>query len=214
MAKSILLTLFILNISATAFGKQKITVVTQFWDGYTNEDGSGGYWEILDESIGKIYDIKKSIVPWKRALKMVKSGQADGIVGVYKEFDYLVYPKKHVDTDIVDVIYNKEKNPNYKKLSDMKNKRVFRAATHANMKKFNFPIEAGQFNSLEQGLQILKRGRADFIVDYRSAIEPAAKKVGFDMSKHDIKVAFKGDLIYFALSKDTLKCEENRVRFR
>src|SRR5690554_5285993 len=60
-----------------------ISVVAPEWEGFTNKDGSGLYWELLRaiyEPVG--ITVKTANVPWNRAMKMVtKYSVYNAIVG-------------------------------------------------------------------------------------------------------------------------------------
>ena len=206
---SLFVVMFASNLRA---GPQKIdiTVVTQEWVGFTNKDGTGGYWEIIDGALGSKYKIKKKVVPWKRALNDVKNGKADALAGVYKGYDYLLYPKFHIDLDVVDIVYKKDKFPNYKNLKDTKGKKVLWSRGYSQEFKshFDFPVSILEFNTLEQGLKLLERDRGDFLVDYKTDILPEAKKQKLDMSQYRVRVGFKGDLTYLAFSKKSAKAKQ------
>lgn len=86
--------LFMLLLSCpltSAMGNEKLTsidVVAQEWTGQTNADGSGLYFELLK----KIYTpvgitVNTSIVPFDRAVMMLRQKCADASVGFYSAED-------------------------------------------------------------------------------------------------------------------------------
>ncbi len=86
-----------------------IFVVAEKWEGYTNDDGTGLYWELLRlvyEPIG--IKLKYKNFPYARAQKMVRGKKADAIAGPYKgEFEPAIFAKWHIDRDAVGASYKK-----------------------------------------------------------------------------------------------------------
>ena len=193
------LAVMIALLTTTASAKTKITLVSQVWENFTNKDGTGGYWEMVDKALGPKYVTEKKLLPWKRAVKLMESKKVDGIVGIYDEHKYIKPPKFHIDVDIVDTIFKASRFPKYKELADMKGSKVaWRRGYEMEFKsKFTFPMTGVPFNAMEAALKKLQKDRIDFIVDYRTDIEPAAKKLGIDLTKdYRIAVAFQGDKVF------------------
>lgn len=195
--------LFLMLQSPSAFAKKELLFVSTHWKEFTNHDGTGGYWEILDKSLAnRGYFISKKNMPWKRAMKMAKDGQADGIVGTYKEANGLIYPKYHIDTDSVDVVYKPSRFPNYQNLQDMNGKKIeWRRGYSSDFKgHFKFKFQLSEFNSLESALKKLSIDRSDFVIDYRNDINEAIKKANLDKNNFKIQVAFRGDHVFIAFA--------------
>lgn len=72
--------------AAEAIGAKSLHIVTPQWEGQTNEDGTGLFFEIIQ----KVYEpdgiaITYEFAPWKRARKMVSANAADAMLCVWKE---------------------------------------------------------------------------------------------------------------------------------
>jgi len=103
---------------------EKILVVTEYYEKYTEKDGTGYYYEIISH-IFKDYDVTFKIYPFARSVAMVKSGKADIVLGVY-EGDL---PDKHlsakpIEIDRPDLITKPELVANWKGLESLKGKKV------------------------------------------------------------------------------------------
>ena len=177
---------------------KKITAVSSHWINFTNKDGSGGYWEVLEKSLKGKYTIEKMIVPWKRAVRMFQNQEAQILLGAYSDLPGAVYPKHHIDVDSVDVIFKKAHFQNYSKLKDMRHKSVgWRRGYSRDFKPhFTFPVVIREFDNVESGLRQLAAERIDFILDYRTDIIPVAKKLGLNMNDYQLSVAFSGNKVY------------------
>lgn len=86
---------------------KNVNIVAPEWEDYTNKDGTGLYWDIL-ETIYARQDIKlkPSIVSWNRALKMVTKYQIyNAIVGKYLDSEEpLLFPKYPIDVEYLSVL--------------------------------------------------------------------------------------------------------------
>ena len=86
---------------------KSINIVAPEWEDYTNADGTGMYWEIL-QTIYSNQDIKlkPSSVSWNRALKMVTKYQIyNAIIGEYLDSEEpLLFPKYPIDVEYLAVL--------------------------------------------------------------------------------------------------------------
>ena len=99
-------------IVPAVFAEQEITTIhfaSEEWEGFTNADGTGLYWDIfrmIYEPVG--ISVQFEIVPYIRATKMVQDQQADAAVAVYfDEFDQALFPIRHFDYDVVSALFKK-----------------------------------------------------------------------------------------------------------
>lgn len=177
-----------------------LTVVTEEWKGYTNKDGTGSYWEMVDEIFkGSKYKIKKIIYPWKRAEETVKKGEADAIIGVYEGEKHLTYPKFYIDRDDIDIIY-KVSDQKFSDPKDLEDKRVAwrNGYTKDFMGYLKYPSKIVTYIELKAGLLMLNAGRVDYVIDYDTDIVPALVDAKLDKRDFEIKPIFRGAKIYMA----------------
>lgn len=181
---------------------QPIVVVTEEWEGYTNENGDGVYWEVIDavfNKLGILYE--RSLVPWARAEKEIRSGTADIIVGAYySQGQGIVFPKWHlsVEEDLMAVIHKTDKNTWQSKLNT---KPVVWIRGYGFEKHFAKNILFKEVNSTKQGLKLISVNRGLAHIDYLSAITPALKNIDVD-SQNLSTVKFRdGTKIYVGFSE-------------
>lgn len=159
---------------------QRITLVTEAWPGYTNEDGTGLYWEILQE----IYEsagitVQWRTTPWKRAQQELMSQQADGLVGEYmtdQQMGYL-YPQWHLSIEEPPVaLYLSELEEAIKtqQRQALAGKRVswVRGYQYDQHLLQGIPVDKHLIPRVELGISMVLNRRIDALLDYRSHILP------------------------------------------
>jgi len=96
----------LLIYATTATAADKITfirLVSEEWEGATNKDGTGFYWDIA-RAVYEPLDIKVQyqVAPYARGVSDVETGKADAWVGSYEnEAEFAVYPVHALDADNV-----------------------------------------------------------------------------------------------------------------
>jgi ABC-type amino acid transport substrate-binding protein len=78
---------------------EKINVISGHWLGYTNIDGSGVYWDIVDEAFKEHLTVKKSNSTWARAVRAFELKKVDVLVGTYRneQLNNVIYSSYHID---------------------------------------------------------------------------------------------------------------------
>lgn len=75
-----------------------IKAVSGNWDEYTEVDGSGVYWKIVESGFGNTINLEKEATPWLRAVRLFEEQKADILVGAYKNYPYgYLASKYHID---------------------------------------------------------------------------------------------------------------------
>ncbi|WP_108650277.1 substrate-binding periplasmic protein [Dongshaea marina] len=93
---------------------------TPEWQGYTDKDGSGLYNQMLEAIYApQNIRIKRSYVPWNRALRLVQSGQADMTGAELKAPGYL-YSRHPIIENIEVIWFKKSTLPNWQGLESLK----------------------------------------------------------------------------------------------
>ncbi|MCP4671759.1 MAG: transporter substrate-binding domain-containing protein [Desulfobacula sp.] len=188
-----------------------IHVVCDEWEGYTNKDGTGAYWEVVKavyEPLG--IKVKTMVMPWKRAEMTVANKMADALLGAYyykyKEGKEYLYPKWHISIeDPVIAVFKKGtiKDWESKGIKSLAGKRVvwIRGYDFDKTLLNGIRVKKHEINRHIQGLSMVDRGRMDVFLDYKYDTAPVAKKNGIDLDKHfEIKLAKLGDKLFVAFA--------------
>jgi len=200
---------FASSVFASNDDVDNIFVTTEEWEGYTNKNGTGVYWDIIK----KVYEplgihVNTKLLPWKRAEAVVLNKQADALLGAYYQQDNeLLYPKWHISIeDPLVIIFgtsNIQKGDKLHILS-FKDKKIGWIRGYGFEKTLfkDIPIEKKELSRMQSGLLMLKAGRLDALVDYESNIEPLAQKMGLKLGQsYTTKELEKGNKLFLAFSK-------------
>ena len=177
--------LFLLLIFTNSFSvlaKEKVVLLAMpYYEGYTNPDGTGVYWDLFKDIYKKHgYTVKTQNFPYTRTIFFVQNKQADIVTGAYyKEFDKALFPKKKLnfDIDIVSAVFLKSFKNKKLRTSDLINKRVgwprgYRYDLY--LPKLKKPQHLT--NSL-YAINMIKMGRLDYFLDSNTEIDLALNKI-------------------------------------
>jgi polar amino acid transport system substrate-binding protein len=196
-----------------------IHIVSEEWDGYTNRDGTGAYWEIVKTIYSPLgIEVKTSVMPWKRAADEVINSRANALVGEYYDRerdnkDYL-YPKWHLSIeDPVVVVFKKDTIQSWRTagVNALDGKRVVWIRGYefnkTLLKQVN--IKIFEVAKISQGIDMLNAGRADALLGYTSSIKQAAQSRGIDQLEKlfELEIAAKGSRLYVAFTNNELSRE-------
>ncbi len=202
-------------------------VVCDEWEGYTNKDGTGAYWEIVKavyEPLG--IKVKTRVMPWKRAVVTVVNKRADALLGDYyykdKEGKEYLYPKWHISIeDPIVAVFKKGtiKDWESRGIKSLAGKRVvwLRGYDFDKTLLNGIGVEKHEVTKHIQGIGMVDIGRMDVFLDYRYDTTPVAKKAGIDLDKHyETKIAKPGDKLFVAFantgrSKKLIKIFDERI---
>jgi polar amino acid transport system substrate-binding protein len=190
----------------------EIKVATEEYKDSTNADGTGAYFEIIQE-IYKDFSPKISPIfaPYARIVKMVETKKADFWVASYpEEEEFVQYPKCTFDYDIVSALTLKTNNIDWKGDSSLANQPVSWVRGYAYDEYFP-EIKFGATTKvapIEQGIKMLEKGRVKFYLDATSEIDDildSNPKYKASMEKHEV-----GKIGLYMAFADTNKGRELR----
>ncbi len=190
-----------------AEGPKVIHVVYEEWAGFTNEDMTGVYWDVLKavyEPVG--IQVKAEAMPWKRAEHTVLWKEADAIVGDYyyqeKAGKDFLYPTWHISVeDPIAAVFKKGAIPDWEQqgLQSLAGKTVgwIRGYDFDTKDWFDVAVKKNEVNTILQGLKMLAAGRFEVFIDYRSTIKPEGEKAGIDLEQdYEMKTIKLGDKLF------------------
>lgn len=102
------------SISVAAYTPEKkpvLRVATSINSGFTNQDNTGLYWQIIEEIFKDHYQIEKITTQWEQAIALVSSGKADILLGITnKDNEQLIYSTSHINkTYPIYAFYHKDR---------------------------------------------------------------------------------------------------------
>lgn len=180
-----------------------IIVATENWNDATNPDGSGLYWDILEE----IYTpegikIRKINTTYDGSVRLLKTKKADALIGSYhNEIADGLYPKNHFAADVVDVVAKKGRVENWAGEKTLKGRRAGWVKGYAYDNYLSVPVVKVEVFNRAAGLRILKNGRIDFYLDAAGDLEDFFKR--HQALKQDYDIWFLKNLkLYIVFTKD------------
>lgn len=158
----------------TLFAKE-ITVISESWEGATNHDGSGLYWDIVQkvyEPLG--YTIVKKNASYFKSVEAVRMDRADLWLGSYKdEKSFALYPKYHFDQAVVLAVFHSELFEQWKGQKSLEGLKVAWIRGYDYSKYLSVNVVSEEVNALVNGLKLLKSEHIDaFIDNKKDLIEP------------------------------------------
>ena len=168
----LILSLFVLSFlfSSAVFAdasERSIVVSAAYWEGFTNRDNTGVYYELLD-AVFDGYTISHQTSTYPRALNQFKQDKADIMVGVYQhELPDAVYAKWILDTDLAIHVFYRPDSPPSDNLDDIfKGKQVAWRKGYGFNKLFHNIESAYPLDTIEAGFELVLNRRLDYMLDY------------------------------------------------
>ncbi len=202
--KKLLLVLFIFTMNL--FGQVKeVFVVSEKWDGYTNQDKSGLYFDIVRQVYEPLgIKVKIGIYPYNRTVKMIKEKKADFWLGSFiDEEEFALYPTHYFDIDRITAMFKKDKFKDFKGVKDLKGKSVAWIRGYDYQEEIDVPMNISERNNRKALLKSLKQDRIDFYLDDERNMRDALEKNNFNTSSYKLVEILKFNL-YPAFRKDKI----------
>ena len=163
-----LMTLALPRAKAQEPAKENIIVATEEWQGYTNKCCDGVYLQMLKKVFpDEIYQLDFEFVSFTNSITMHKRQLADIVLGVYsKDVDGAVYPKTHMDVDVIVAVHNK--NYQVPGPRESSNPRIAWIRNYRYNEYFPQLANYIELDSREVAVTLLQSGRLDMFIDYQS----------------------------------------------
>lgn len=189
---------------------KSVAIVAPEWEGYSNRDGTGLYWDILRnvyEPIG--IKVKHKTVPWNRAMKMVSKYRVfNGIIGEYKETEeQVIFPNYPIDVEYLSVLSKSDPSTRFNDNSSLSGKRVGWIKDYELIPEDKRDFTLKEFRSIEQGIQMLVDGQLDFVIDEWDEVAAGMAKLNLSTQEYSLDNMPEGTDVFVAFSIDDLSRE-------
>lgn len=177
-----------------------IHIATPEWDGQTNKDGTGLFFEI----VRKVYEpagimMTYRFVPWKRAQKMVSSGKADAMLCVWEKHakeNKQRIPKYPMFVEYTGAAFKKDNIKKWKGVPSLTGKRAvwlrgYNYHTSSQMKAIK--LKWSEVDRYEQAWGMLEKGRVDVYIDALVDMDHYIKTNTVDMSPYRLEILWGQD---------------------
>ena len=191
---------------------ETIHIATPVWEGQTNEDGTGLFFDI----IRAVYEpagikMKFQIMPWKRAVQTLLSGRADAVLDMYLEDleTDMIAPKYPLLKEFTVAIFKKERIKDWKGAESLSGLDLiwirgynYHNSRHLKGIKFNW----SEIDDYDTAWRMLAKNRADAYLEAYTDAENYIKENKTDMNLYQMET-IGGDKGYMVCKKSP-KSEE------
>lgn len=163
---------------------KKLKFVSESWEGYTNKDQTGMYFDILNAVYGA-NSYGMTLIPWKRAQKEFAAGKFDALVGEDSTRD-VSYPRWPIDVNAFGAIFDAKKMPQWNRAA-LKDLKVIWVRGY-DVSKFAPDIKPfSEVQDMAQGVKMVLGGRADVLIDFQEDIEKYTQKNKIKLVNHKVE---------------------------
>lgn len=156
----------------------EIHLISEEWEGATNEDGTGLYWDLfrlIYEPVG--IQVHVGTFPYIRTVRLIQAQQADAQVGSYNgEIEGVLYPRYHFDVDRVVAVFLKEKPVEWEGEQTLNGKLVGWIRGYDYDQYLESVVQKYEVNNRASGLKMLLYDRLDFFLDALTDVEDELNK--------------------------------------
>ncbi len=179
--KSYITFFLLLTTLLLAADPKEIIVATETWNGATNRDGTGLYWDLVEEIYAPLgYKIVKKQISYAQSTEMVQAQNADLWLGSYKnEKEFALYPKYHFDQDVIVALYSTENIEAWTGQKTLEGLKVGWIRGYEYDKYLVFDVKKEVVNERANGLKLLKGNRIDAFLDDSKDLEDGIERYNF-----------------------------------
>ncbi|MBU4261751.1 MAG: transporter substrate-binding domain-containing protein [Proteobacteria bacterium] len=170
----VLLFLWGMHCSALAAETPKeIMLASEEWTDATNKDGTGLYWDIF-RAVYEPAGVKVNFIirSYEGSINLVTTNKADAVVGSYlNEIKGMIYSNDAFDADSIVALFKKGTVSSWQGKESLKGKTVAYVKGYSIAKYLGVPVEQKEFDTRENILQILDKGRVDFYLENETDLD-------------------------------------------
>lgn len=200
--------------TAWAAAPETIRIITPEWEGQTNKDGTGLFFQIVRE----VYEpagirMKYLFAPWKRCQEAVKSREADAMLCVWKEHAEAmgqILPRYPFFVEYTAAVWKKGVMPDWKGIASLNGKRAvwlggydYHTLSHFSGISFSHRDEV---NDYKLAWRMLDHDRVDVYVDALIDVKKYIAAHNLNMSPYRLEILW-GENAYVAFG-DTEKSRQ------
>ncbi len=181
----------------------KLTLLTSPWEKYTEKDGTGLYFELIDKTLG-MEKFNTKLIPWKRAQTEFKKNKGDLLVGESTLNKDCHFPKWAIDADFFSLFYLKSTIKDKPLAHDLHNK--FKIVWVRGYGLHESAPEISKYeevDDMKQGIDMVLKRRADILIDYDEDLKDYIKSRKLNPTEHNVEPSsISGDYIYVCFKKN------------
>lgn len=181
----------------------KMTLLTAHWEKYTEKDGTGLYFELIDKTIG-MDKFNTKLIPWKRAQNEFKKNKGDILVGESTLNKDCHFPKWAIDADFFSLFYLKSHINQKPLVQDLNNKfKIVWVRGYGLHESAPAISKYEEVDDMKQGIDMVLKQRADILIDYHEDLKDYIKSRKLDPLEHVVEPSsISGDYIFVCFKKN------------
>ena len=189
---------------------QSIDVAAHEWEGQTNADGSGLYFDLLRAVYRPLgIQVRARTLPFNRVVALLRTQRIDASVGFYsaetaQQIDWHFYatPNRPIDSERLVAIFKKGTLQEWNFPDSLAHKRVAWIDGYGYERAMQVELEHQKITTQAQGWNLLRAGRIDAYLDSESDAIAAAEANGIDLNDYQCETIVRENLyVPFALTK-------------
>ncbi len=185
----IFIMLFQFSESQAAPLPKNIKLASEAWVNATQEDGTGIYWDLMRlvyEPLG--IKVEYNTTDYARSISLVKQGKMEAGIGSYLDEEKgVIYPKWHIDADVVSALYKKSPDFQWQGKKSLAGKRVGWIKGYKYNEYIDTKFYYREFETRAKAMELLEEGRLDFFLEAREELKNEFKKGYFDSTKFEYR---------------------------
>lgn len=178
MKRAVILTLLFLLAgmpcrALAAETPKEIMFASEEWTDATNKDGTGLYWDIF-RAVYEPAGVKVNFIirSYEGSINLVTTNKADAVVGSYQnEIKGMIYSSVPFDADAIVALFKKGAVSSWQGKESLKGKTVAYVKGYSIANYLGVPVEQKEFDTRENILQVLDKGRVDFYLENESDLD-------------------------------------------
>jgi len=144
-----------------------ISVITPVWDGWTNEDGSGFYFDLIKMIFkSQYYEINIAFSPFARAYRMVEQQKSDIMFSLYSRESNSSILTSHYPIDAGTVLVIFDRKLAWNGQPSLRDQEVIIPRGYNYHKHINVPFIKMDIVNSEQGMEMFLRERAPYFITH------------------------------------------------
>ncbi|WP_394202738.1 substrate-binding periplasmic protein [Shewanella waksmanii] len=201
-----LLSAIALLASANSFATPiVVNVATEHLQGYTNHDGSGFYYDVLNRIFpAPIWQLNVQVLPFSRVRYLLKHERVHMGLGFYQgDMDNILYSKKPVEIDSVDVALSPKMAQHWRGINSLSNKKVLALLAYRFDDFIDVPMHYEESSDLLSMLNRVNDGKVDAVLDYKPSMLRLSNQLNRPRQFQIIEAVIKAPVFFvFANNSD------------
>jgi len=168
------------KVKVVAKQSDKVSFVSGNWADYTNADGTGIYWQLMDVIFSSNFSLTKNVSIWERAVKEFERGKADVLVGSYRTNNLVdvIYSSYHLDYEypLYAIAQNKEALKRYNNKDE--SLIICSEVGSSSYKQVSFLSGKNIIQTSEAQCQkLMRNGKIDIVLEYGYNLAESLQKL-------------------------------------